>query len=143
MKKLLNKLGIEDMPSFWKLLKQFIKFGIVGVSNTLIHLAIYYSLLFLGLHHILANIIAFMISVLNAYYWNNKYVFKQEGKSSSLSKLTKVYASYGFTLILSTGLLFLMVDIIGISRYIAPIINLAITVPTNFILNKYWVFRNK
>ena len=142
MIKLLNKLGIEDVPSFWKLVKQFIKFGVVGVSNTLIHLAIYYGFLFLGLHHIFANIIAFMISVLNAYYWNNKYVFIQKGKSNSLLKITKVYVSYGFTLVLSTGLLFLMVDMMGISRYIAPIISLIITVPTNFVLNKYWVFKN-
>jgi len=142
MKKLLNKLAIEDMPSFWVLVKQFIKFGIVGVSNTLVHLAIYYVLVLLGVHHLLANAVGFVISVLNAYYWNNKYVFKTE-KSGTFRKIAKVYTTYGITFLLSTGLLFLMVDIIGISYLIAPLINIAITMPINFLMNKFWAFRQR
>jgi len=124
-----------------KTLLQFIKFGIVGVSNTLISLGIYYALLFLGVHYILANMIAFFISVLNAYYWNRKYVFKPD--ESSKYTVIKIYGAYGVTFLLSTGLLFVMVDIIGVSEFIAPIINLCITVPLNFALNKFWVFKKK
>jgi len=138
---MLNKLEAEDMPSFWKLLKQFVKFGVVGVSNTLLQLSLYYGFVFLGLHYIVANVVAYAISVLNAYYWNNKYVFK--GKGNSLRKLAKVYASYGFTLLLSTALLFVVVDIIGISYLVAPLIKLIITVPINFLLSKFWAFRKR
>ena len=121
--------------------KQFLKFGVVGTSNTLLFLAIYYVLvLFAGVHYILANAIAFSISVLNAYYWNSKYVFK--GNTGNMPKqLAKVYASYGTTFLVSTGLLFLMVDTIGISEVVAPVINLGVTVPLNFLLNKFWAFR--
>jgi len=139
MKKLLLKLGIEDLPSFWAFVKQFIKFGIVGVSNTLISLGIYYTLVYFGVHYLLANLIAFLLSVLNAYFWNSRFVFKSKG--NVLKKLVKVYAAYGFTLLLSTTLLYLMVDIIGISQLIAPLINIAITVPINFLLNKFWSFK--
>ena len=141
MKRLLAKLGIHDMPSLLTFIKQFIKFGIVGVSNTLLSLVIYYVLvLFVGVHYILANTVAFVISVLNAYYWNSKYVFKRSAGSRP-KQLAKVYASYGTTFLVSTGLLFLMVDIIGMSEVVAPIINLGVTVPLNFLLNKYWAFR--
>ena len=121
--------------------KQFIKFGIVGVSNTLISLAIYYVLVFIGLHYILSNAIAFLISVLNAYYWNRKYVFRS--RESKATVLPKIYATYGFTFFLGTGLLFLMVDIIGISNLVAPLLNLFITTPTNFVLNRFWVFKER
>ena len=141
MKKLLAKLGIEDTLGFWAFAKQFIKFGIVGVSNTLLSLLIYYILVLLGVHYILSNTIAFAISVLNAYYWNRKYVFKQNEKKSAGRQLAKVYAAYGFTFLLSTGLLFLMVDVLGISELVAPLINLCVTVPLNFLLNKFWAFR--
>jgi len=141
MKKLLAKLGIHNMQGFWVFAKQFIKFGIVGISNTLLALAIYYALvLFVGVHYILANTIAFAISVLNAYYWNSKYVFKQSADNKT-AQLAKVYASYGITFLISTVLLFVMVDILGISEVVAPIINLSVTVPLNFLLNKFWVFR--
>ena len=119
---------------------QFVKFGIVGILNTLIALVIYYALVFIGFHYILSNTMAFGVSVINAYYWNQKYVFSKSKENQS-RKLLKIYASYGFTFLLSTGLLFLMVSTLGISHYIAPIINLFITTPLNFILNKYWVFK--
>ena len=140
MKKLLSKLGIVDLPSFWAFAKQFLKFGIVGISNTLLALAIYYALVFFGVNYILSNTVAFAISVLNAYYWNRKFVFGQSGKSKPV-QLAKVYAAYGLTFLLSTGLLFLMVDVLGISELVAPLINLCVTVPLNFLLNKFWAFK--
>ena len=124
-----------------KLVRQFIKFGLVGISNTLLFFLIYYALLFVGIHYLLANTIAFFVSVLNAYYWNSKFVFKQT--KERYSTLARVYISYGFTFALSSGLLFFMIDILGISEYIAPILNLCITIPLNFLLNKYWAFKDK
>ena len=127
-------------------IKQFIKFGIVGLSNTLISYVVYVVLVYLKMHYILANIIGFLVSVLNAYYWNNKYVFKeQEGEQRVWWKtLGKTFLSYAGTgLVLSNVLLVVWVDWLGISEIIAPIINLLITVPLNFIMNKYWALRQK
>lgn len=75
--------------NFSDLLKQFIKFGIVGVSNTVISLGITYGIIYLfhklnwlffneSLLVFLASFVGFFISVLNSYYWNNKYVFKKD-----------------------------------------------------------------
>lgn len=126
--------------SFFELLKQFIKFGIVGISNTVISLAIYYILIYFNINYIISNTIAFIISVLNSYYWNNKFVFKKS-KEWHLLPLLKTYMSYGTTFILSTILLFIMVDYLNISELIAPILNLVITIPLNFLLNKFWAFK--
>ena len=125
-----------------KTFQQFMKFGIVGVSNTLISLVIYYILLFIGIQYIFANAIAFTLSVLNAFYWNRKYVFKSRD-GSKVRQLVKVYVSYGLTFALSTGLLVFQVEIMGVSYLIAPLINLCITTPLNFTLNKAWAFRSK
>lgn len=144
MKKLLEKCGIKNKVELKKLIVQFIKFGIVGVSNTLISLAIYYILVYFNCNYIVANTLGFIISVLNAYYWNNKYVFKSEeetGKKYKVKKLVKVYMSYGVTFVLSTVLLYVMVDLMHISEYLAPIINLCVTVPINFVMNKLWAFK--
>lgn len=120
--------------------KQFIGFGIVGIFNTIISLGIYYSLIYIGIHYILANSIGFFISVLNAFYWNNKFVFKktQEG---TVKPLIKTFIVYGSTFILSTVLLYIMIEYVKISQIIAPIINLIITIPLNFVLNKFWAFK--
>ena len=141
MKKLLNKLGIYDLKSLKAFIMQFFKFGIVGVSNTLIYFSVYYSLVFFGIHYILANFAGFVIGVTNSFYWNRKYVFKQTSEKKRI-QFIKVFFAYGFTLALSTSLLYLMVDIIGISEFIAPIINICFTTPINFMLNKFWAFRD-
>jgi len=119
---------------------QFIKFGMVGVSNTLIALCITYVLMYLNVNYIIASTAGFIVSVLNAYFWNNKYVFNKS-ESGNLKPLIKTFASYGATYVLSTILLIFMVSCLEISKYIAPILNLCVTIPLNFLLSKFWTFK--
>ena len=122
-----------------KALIQFLKFCVVGLSNTVISLAVYYIILYFGAHYVIESILSFIISVLNAYYWNYKYVFNT--KSDILKSLIKTYTSYGFSYVLSTTLLIILVEYYNISELLAPILVLVITVPLNFILNKFWAFK--
>ena len=125
---------------------QFVKFGIVGLSNTLISYVVYVGLITFGWHYLLASLIGFLVSVVNAFYWNNRYVFKkEEGMERTLwSSFVKTLTSYAGTgLILNNLLLILWVDVFEMHEMIGPIINLFITVPLNFLLNKYWAFRER
>ncbi len=133
-----------------KTIVQFIKFGIVGVSNTVVGYCINIATLKmlekyqLSWDYVAANLIAFFLSVLWSFFWNNRYVFTvQEGEERKIfSTLIKTYISYGFTGIVMTNILsFVWIDILHISKYIAPIINLLFSVPINFIINKKWAFR--
>ena len=143
-----KEISEETMNGFM----QFIKFGIVGVSNTLISYILYVvSLLifqklnwFGKVDYLVAQMTAFILSVLWSFYWNNKMVFvKEEGQQRNLWKaLVKTYISYSFTgLFLNSALLVLWVDMLHISEFVAPIINLLISVPLNFIINKFWAFK--
>lgn len=135
----LSNLNINK-EKFSDLIKQFIKFGIVGLSNTFISLVIYYILIFFKINYIAANTFAFIVSVLNAYYWNNKFVFRKS-VNGSLRSLIKTFTSYGVTFVLGTMLLIIMINYLNISKVIAPILNLIITIPLNFLLNKFWAFK--
>ena len=141
MKKLLNKFGIYDLKSLKAFILQFFKFGIVGLSNFLIHMSVYYILIFAGVFYIISYIIAFILATINSFYWNRKFVFKQT-TGNKYKQLVKVFTVYSSTILLSTATLYIMVDIIGISELIAPILNIFITTPINFMLNKFWAFRD-
>lgn len=131
---------------------QFVRFGIVGLSNTMISYVIYVVSLF-GFHaahilnehdYIVAQVIAFIISVLWSFYWNNRKVFVAEENTqrNTWKALIKTFITYSFTgLFLSSVLLVLWIDVLKISKFIAPIINLLVTVPLNFIINKFWAFK--
>lgn len=130
------------MKKFNVLVIQFIKFGIVGLSNTTISLLTYYILIFLGSHYLIANTAGFLLSVVNAYYWNNKYVFRERLEEDSKKAFIKVLLSYGLSFGISTVLIWILVNVLYISEWIAPILRLVVTVPLNFLLNKVWAFKD-
>ncbi len=132
------ELSKNDMNS----LIQFIQFGFVGILNNFICYVIYLILIKMGLHYTVANIIGFSASVFNAHYWNNKYVFSSDKKRIWWKTLLKTYVSYAGTgIILSNILLFLWINICGIPVFIAPLVNLIITIPINFLMNKFWAYK--
>ncbi len=127
---------------------QFVKFGIVGCSNTALSYIInVVTLLLLSQadfkwDYFVGNIVAFILSVLWSFWWNYHYVFDNHKQQSWWKILIKTYASYAFTgLILSNVFSYILVGQIGVSKYIAPLIILIVSVPVNFILNKLWAFK--
>ena len=125
---------------------QFVQFCVVGLSNTLISYLIYAAFVLLGWNYILGSIVGFVVSVTNSFYWNNKYVFKQEnGKHRSiLASYIKTFLSYAATgLVLANILLVIWVEVLHLPELLGPIVSLLVTIPLNFILNKLWAFRNK
>lgn len=132
-------------------MRQFIKFGLVGVSSTIVSYALYALILLVfelaharfSFDYLVAQIVSFILSVLWSFYWNNRFVFTlQEGENRSLGKsLLKTYLVYSITGIFLSGVLLVVwIQVVGISEFLAPLLNLVITVPLNFLLNKYWAF---
>lgn len=119
--------------------EKFIKFAIVGFGNLFISLVTYYLLVFFSINYQIANIGGFITGSLNGYIWNRVWVFKNSKKN--LSSIVKFYFSYLSTWLLSAILLYIWIEIFNISDKIAPIINVVITTPINYLLNKYWVFK--
>ena len=156
----------DKRKSLW----QFIKFVFVGVSNTLISEGVYAVLVFLKIHYLPASFIGFSLSVVNAYYWSSRYVFREQedGERRVWWKVfAKTYVAYFWGYLVNAALLVFWIDILGIVRLTAPMgdwciskgllsldaefwgnilaacINLLITVPMNFVINKYWAYRQK
>lgn len=140
-------------------LMQFVKFGLVGVWNTVFSYAItvvcllsfkrsgtlQFEVFATPAAVYVSNIIAFIISVFVSFLLNNKFVFTLEkGQSRSFGKaLFKSYLSYGFTgIILNNILAFVWVGLCGIPELIAPLISLVIAIPINFFMNKLWAFKS-
>ena len=96
------------MLKYKKSFIQFIKFVFVGISNTVISYVAYFILIKIGLHYIVASVVGFLMSVLNSFYWNNKYVFHSYCHDTrSIGKgLVKTFIAYaGSGLVLSNLLL--------------------------------------
>lgn len=164
----------KQKESFKSIFIQFIKFGLVGVSNTIVSGLIYFlfnQVFFPGIW-LLASIVSWVISVFWAFMLQNVFVFKEDQNAEHRvwwKTLLKTYTAYAFTgLFLSNILLFLWVNVIDIAQYCEPIIaffarihivflgdkatfssnmgwflNMIVSIPLNFIINKFWAYRQK
>ncbi len=58
---------------------QLLKYGVIGVMNTLITLVTFYILnTKLGWPYGVANVIGYVLGVINSFLWNSKWVFKTQ-----------------------------------------------------------------
>ncbi|MBR3017216.1 MAG: GtrA family protein [Clostridia bacterium] len=151
-------------------LVQFIKFGLVGVSNTAISYGIdmlgYYVLFknseFPGLVTILNKLgiptngnqvkvvivtaIAFIVSVANSYFWNNRYVFAAEEKRTVKQHaiaFLRMMTCYAMTGLILSPFLKIILNNTGIPYWLASLGSMMVVIPLNYFLNKYWAFGKK
>lgn len=121
-------------------LSRFIKFGLVGLLNTIINWILFILLNSMGVYYIISNIIAYSISTLNSYLWNSKWVFKYTG--DNVNQTTFKFITLNIIgLVLNTIILFLLVDIIKLPKIIALIIATGVVMILNYFINKLWVFK--
>lgn len=134
---------MKRRTEYLKILTQFIRFGLVGILNNLITLAVYYFVIAINRNYYLfGNMLGFLAGTLNAYILNSRVVFRREGKEqTNRTALGKTYATYTISLLISTGLLFLLINVFSFSEKIAPLFALIVTVPFNFFMNRLWVYR--
>lgn len=99
----------------------------------------------LGWHEQISNIVAFIITVFISFMLNGNFVFNENKKERSFWKsLGKLYAANSTTgVFITAALLHVEEQIFGIEHYIATLMNLVVTVPINFLLNKFWVYNEK
>lgn len=138
----LRLFGKKLSEEQWAAFMQFVKFCVVGVSNTLISFGVYCVFVLINKDlYLVGNAVGFVVSVLNSYIWNSRFVFKKQDER--VKTITKTFLAYGTNLLIGSALLYVFVDVLGISEFIAPILNLAVTIPLNFLLNKFWVMKKR
>ncbi len=121
-------------------IKQLFKFGLIGLGNTLLTYAIY-LLLLSPTNATVAMAVGYGITSLLSLTLNNHWVFKTHAHFKSV--VVKYYATYFSTWLLSTIIANVLSNMPAVNDHLIPIFSLIITVPTNFLLSKFWVFKQK
>lgn len=119
---------------------QFVKFGLVGVSNTLLFFAIYTLLLKgFGVWYLAASAIGFTVGAINGFLLNRRWTF-QGHVGDSLTPLRWAVVQ-GCGLGLNELLLYALVDGAALDKLIAQGIATVVVTVTTFIVNRAWTFR--
>lgn len=125
-------------------IRQFVVFGLVGVTNTAWDFGTYYVLtrgtFGLTLHFLAANIISFTVSVINSYILNRKWTFRSNDPRHHIVFVKFIVVNL-ITLGLYEVLLYLLIDRAHIYDLFAKLLSIGIVMVWNFSANKYWTFR--
>ena len=122
----------------------FIRFIVVGLSNTLISFAVFKLSLsvfpdFLG-DTALAQSLSYATGLLWSYFWNRKWSFRSgEAMFGEFGKFVILQLAL---LALSAAIISVLVDIIGIATTLSWIAVMFFITIINFFFLKSWVFRS-
>lgn len=119
---------------------QFIKFGIVGISNTLLTaLTIWILMKVFHYSYYFSNIVGYIVGLINSFIWNRRWTFESNTKvKETIFKFIITFAiSYAFQL----GNLFLLLQYSKIDPYVCQLLSIAIYTCINFVLNKFYTFK--
>jgi putative flippase GtrA len=121
-------------------LVQFVKFGIVGISNTLITFAVYTFLLkVVGVWYLAAAAIGFVIGAVNGFLLNRRWTFR-EHVGDALTPVRWMVVQ-GCGLGLNEGLLYLLVHDARFDKLIAQALVMGVVTVSTFAANRAWTFR--
>lgn len=127
---------------YQKSLIQFIKFGIVGVSNTLLTAIVIWVLLkVLHSSDYLSNFIGYIVGLTNSFFWNRKWTF--ESKTNLSITIFKFIITFAISYLFQLGNLYLLLHFSTIDPYVCQLISIVVYTCINFALNKYYTFKTK
>ena len=120
---------------------QLVKFCTVGASGYVVNLCVFAA--FVGLldaHHLVAATAAFVVAVLNNFWWNRHWTFRAKGGRAGFQAARFFTVSVAAFLFAAAVLEFL-VSVADVAELPAQAISIIAATPLNFIGNKMWSFR--
>jgi putative flippase GtrA len=119
---------------------QFVKFGIVGISNTLLTFVVYTILLkVFDVWYLAASAIGFAAGATNGFLLNRRWTFREHVGDSLTPVRWAVVQTSG--LAINEGLLFLFVSAWQIDKLLAQAMATVFVTVTTFFANRSWTFR--
>lgn len=124
-----------------KTIAQAIKYGVVGVSNTLITMAVIYIMMkLLGCREGLSNITGYVAGLLNSFIWNKQWTFKDSSAGWKHSAF-RFAVAFVVCYVLQWGLVTVLNAHLSIDHYYNHLIGMVFYTILNFILNKFYTFK--
>lgn len=118
---------------------EFIKFALVGLLNTGVDVAIFFTLTWLGTPYVAAQVVSYSCGAANSYLLNKVWTFRSSGLS--YAEIVRFTAVNLVSLGISVAVLTLLHDKTGLDLVTAKAGATACALAANFLGNKLWVFK--
>ena len=139
---------IDKIKNLYKKYNEIIMYLIIGGLTTLINIFAYFLVThaFLNpkdkLELQIAEVIAWIIAVIFAYYTNKKYVFKVK-RNKTLKEALSFFSSRIVTLLIEMVIMYIFVSLLNFDDKIIKIIAQIIVIILNYVFSKFIVFKKE
>jgi putative flippase GtrA len=117
---------------------QFVRFCAVGASGYAVNLAVYATLLAVGLHYLAAAALAFLVAAASNYLWNRTWTFRAS-EAPVLGQGVRALVVSALSLGANQLFLFTLVAA-GAGHLAAQAVAIVLATPFSFAANKLWAF---
>ena len=137
------------IKQLWEKYKHIIAYLFWGVVTTVINLAVF-QILSSGIHwnYQLANVIAWFVSVLVAYFTNMVWVFGSHYTTVSdfLVEMLRFFFYRALTLVIDIVITFIGISVLGfkdpMGQFIVKVIDNVIVIFANYVFSKWLIFKD-
>jgi putative flippase GtrA len=119
--------------------RQFVRFLIVGVANTLITFVVYRLLLLVGVWYLVAAPVAWGVGALNGYVFNSRWTFAARDTTRARVLYTLVTAAGAG----ASSLLVWLFASAGLGKVEAFVAAIPIVTVSTFLANRLWTFADR
>lgn len=120
-------------------LGQFLRFGVVGLSNTAVDFAAFFLLTWGSVPYLLAQVLAYGAGVTNSFLLNRRWTFKVGGRAS-LQEAVRFVMVNGVSLLVAAGCIYILHGLVSMGLWPAKVAATAGGVMVNYIGTRMWVF---
>ncbi|MFA6215546.1 MAG: GtrA family protein [Patescibacteria group bacterium] len=137
------KILLDKYLLKFPLLKQFIKFCIVGGTAALINFSILYSLTeWLNIWYVISNVCGGVVSGIFNFFSNKNWTFRNKEKGrQAYWQMIKFIIVISSGLVVHTLIVYSLTEFIAIDYRLSWVAATGIITLWNFVFNRFWTFR--
>jgi putative flippase GtrA len=133
------RLDCAKLPLDPAVVWQFVKYGLVGASNTALTFLTYSLGVWIGVPYLVALIVGYVPGALNSYLLNRHWTFRAGHLSHAHSGTRFVIVQAG-AILANLGLLYVTVHDLHVGKIAAQAILTVPVVAITFFINRTWTF---
>ncbi len=123
---------------------QVVKFGMVGIANTVIDIGLYAvltrSLTLFADNLVATKILTFFAGTIFSFVVNRRFTFGSE-EGLSFSEIARFYSTVGLGVVINAASLHVLHNRLGMYDLSAVLVATVVTFVWGFVFSKFWVFR--
>lgn len=125
-----------------QIFRQFFKYSVVGVFNTIIGLGTIFILYNIyHVNYILSNVSGYSLGLINSFIWNKKWTFRSDSHYSK--EIFPFLIIFIVSYIANLVTVILSVEALKINANVSQILGIGSYTITNFSSNRKWTFSKK